>query len=68
MDPSTGIPPMRAIRRPGKQKWHLWSDESYPWYGTLCGQSISMAEEKTAYNAAEIGCTDCLVEAIGRAR
>lgn len=66
MKPSTSIPPKTIIRRQDAKRWHLMRDQSYPYYGTECGQSIRYAVEATAYDATQITCTDCLRAAIGR--
>lgn len=66
MDPKTSIPPQPAIRRNGAKKWHLRDGHSLR---ALCGigwRSIFTAETGTIYNAAQVGCNNCLIEAIKR--
>lgn len=72
MNPSTAIAPRRIVRRANARRWHLLDTDPRTTAGpdvTYCGQRIPRrtAHRSTAFNAATISCTDCLVAAIGRA-
>lgn len=68
MNPATAIAPTRLVRRSNAKRYHLRGagPKGAPSVFTACGIAIHNGIEKTAYNAAEIDCTDCLSASIGR--
>jgi hypothetical protein len=60
------IPPTRVIRRANAKRWHLRDGTELR---SMCGQrwrSIYTADTAIIRHADQIGCTDCIVESIGR--
>lgn len=75
MNPRTAIAPTTLVKRLGAlDMWHIVSGGSFTQSKAepLCGQRpIRVArsyQTKTAYNATEVTCTDCLVSAIRKGR
>jgi len=71
MNPRSAIAPTVLVRRPTAKKWHLQDGGrgGTGYVKTFCGQTFQIKwsdQAKTAYNAAEIDCTDCMVSAISR--
>lgn len=70
MNPTTAIAPIAIVRRGGQKRWHIVSSPRHQLAikGTLCGQRLRTSwVQKPAYNAEQITCDDCLIEAIRRA-
>lgn len=69
MNPKTSIPPTDLVRRRGQRRKHIVDlGRSHPDLATItfCGQTIRNPMFSTAYNAQDVGCDKCLIEAIGR--
>ena len=68
MNPETSIPPTKLVRRASAQRWHLAGLKREDMAGghvrTRCGQTFRIGGTKTAYNASQITCNDCLVAAV----
>lgn len=65
----TSIPPTRCVRRGTAKRWHIEAGHTRAAHlhgdMTACGQRIGNgARYATLYDAALIGCTDCLVAAL----
>lgn len=66
MNPKNAIPPMRTVTRQGAKKRHLLDYHGDDGYVTLCGQAIRWPVQSRVFNAEQIGCTECLKEAVLR--
>lgn len=65
MRPETAIAPTRLVRRPGAKRWHITATpRNLVGHKSKCGQSLRQFISKTAYNAEEVTCTECIVAAI----
>jgi hypothetical protein len=73
MNPSTAIAPRTLVRRLNAKRWHIaevvpMGAPSRGFCGVVIRVAVPSMQAKVAYNANEITCTACIVEAISRHR
>lgn len=70
MDPMHAIPPTTLGRRRNAKKWHIVKPAPVDAAvrPMACGQRIRKPVNKTAYNAEEVTCNDCLVAVVSEGR